>query len=321
MTLATLTTQAPAARKRGGGLARRYLLASLLMGRPAMPTGGETKSLCRAAAGITSALPRDCESFAYPMIGVRQARELSKPLRALTPLAAQLVKEGKSLLPEYLHEHCKVSVQQLCFLNCVSNHPPFSQLPCERGAPTQIEYHLKQRRDQLGIRHISNFDFPGTPPLRIKLFCQEPIARRWTGIRTFYISQQHLRRGLAPSSNFVKCTPDNHNPLSLSFQCGPIVVVSGMQCRPCSYGNCTDAADSLNPAFHIGGKPAVLNPVCDRADEQPCKGCANYQPPQCPKRPNRHSWGKFEFQPTHLVSLLTNRSLHAAAPLVHGRAA
>lgn len=92
MTLATHHTQAPAARKRGGGLARRYLLTSLLMGRPAMPAGGETKSLCRVAAGIFLPQPSDRAAVAYPTTGVRRAQELSLSLRSPTPPAAQLVK-------------------------------------------------------------------------------------------------------------------------------------------------------------------------------------------------------------------------------------
>ena len=92
MTLATHRAQASAARKRGGGLARRYLLASLLMGRHPRQTGGEIKSLCRAAAGITSALPSARESLVYPTKGVRQAQESSLSLRSPFLPAAQLVK-------------------------------------------------------------------------------------------------------------------------------------------------------------------------------------------------------------------------------------
>lgn len=92
MSLATLTTEASAARKRGGGLARRYLLDSLLMGRPAMPAGGETKSLCRAAAGIFLPQPSACAALAYPTTGVRRAQELSLSLRSPHSPAAQLVK-------------------------------------------------------------------------------------------------------------------------------------------------------------------------------------------------------------------------------------
>lgn len=92
MSLATHRTQASAARKRGGGLASRYLLASLLMGRHPRQTGGETKSLCRAAAGITSALPSACGSLVYPTKGVRQAQESSLSLRSPSLPAAQLVK-------------------------------------------------------------------------------------------------------------------------------------------------------------------------------------------------------------------------------------
>lgn len=91
MNLATLPPEASAARKRGGGLARRYLLASLLMGRPSMSEGGETKSLCRAAAGITSALPSACECLVYPTKGVRRAQELSHSLRSPARPHAQLV--------------------------------------------------------------------------------------------------------------------------------------------------------------------------------------------------------------------------------------
>lgn len=92
MTLATHRTQAPAARKRGGGLARRYLLASLLMGRHPRSTGGEINSLCRAAAGIIQPNQKATTDAAYPTTGVRHAQELSISLRSQPSPAAQLVK-------------------------------------------------------------------------------------------------------------------------------------------------------------------------------------------------------------------------------------
>ncbi|TXI34745.1 MAG: hypothetical protein E6Q69_03070 [Aquipseudomonas alcaligenes] len=92
MSLATLTTQASAARKRGGGLARRYLPASLPMGRHPRQMGGEINSLCRAAAGIFLPHPSACAAAAYPTTGVRLAQELSQSLRSPASPAAQLVK-------------------------------------------------------------------------------------------------------------------------------------------------------------------------------------------------------------------------------------
>lgn len=96
MTLATQRTQAKAAHKRGGGLARRYLLASLLMGRHPRSTGGEINSLCRAAAGIIQPNQNATADAAYPTTGVRHAQELSLSLRSQPSPAAQLVK-GYSL--------------------------------------------------------------------------------------------------------------------------------------------------------------------------------------------------------------------------------
>lgn len=82
MNLATLTTQASAVRQHGGGRARRYLLTLLLGARPAMPAGGETKSLCCAAAGINPTLPNASRGRVYPTKGVRRAQEPTPSLRS-----------------------------------------------------------------------------------------------------------------------------------------------------------------------------------------------------------------------------------------------
>lgn len=92
MTPATHCNQDKAARKRSGGHARRYLLASLLMGRHPRSTGGETKSLCRAAAGIIQPQLAARAAVTYPTTGVRRAEELSLSLRSPASPAAQLVK-------------------------------------------------------------------------------------------------------------------------------------------------------------------------------------------------------------------------------------
>lgn len=81
MTLATQHTHVRAARKRGGGLARRYVPALPLAGRPAEPAGGDLKSLCCAAAGLfSSALPATAGA-STPTTGVRRAPPLGTPLR------------------------------------------------------------------------------------------------------------------------------------------------------------------------------------------------------------------------------------------------
>ena len=82
VSLATHRKQAKAARKRSSGLALSYLHNSLLMGRYSRSTGGETKSLCREAAGITPSQPSACAAAAYPTTGVRRAQELSLSLRS-----------------------------------------------------------------------------------------------------------------------------------------------------------------------------------------------------------------------------------------------
>lgn len=138
MSLATHRTQASAARKRGGGLARRYLLASLPMGRPAMPPGGETKSLCRAAAGIFLPQSSACAAVAYPTTGVRRAQELSLSLRSPTPPAAQLAK-GYSHLPraasELTDDLCSGHAgAQLCALMLSQDGDCQQQLPLRKGA-------------------------------------------------------------------------------------------------------------------------------------------------------------------------------------------
>lgn len=94
---ATLSTQAPAARKRGGGLARRVLLAASLAGRPLMPEGGAIKSLCCAAAGLFLSPPQARAGVVYPTTSVRGAQKPTASLRSSLPPHAQPVEGYKHL--------------------------------------------------------------------------------------------------------------------------------------------------------------------------------------------------------------------------------
>lgn len=105
MTLATTTTQAKAVRKHGGDRARRYLRTLLLRGRPAMPAGGDLKSHCCAAAGITSALPNASRGHAYPTAGVRHAQETGTRSAIPTRPPAQLVEGYKHSRDDYEWPH------------------------------------------------------------------------------------------------------------------------------------------------------------------------------------------------------------------------
>lgn len=95
---ATPSTQAAAARKRGGGLARRALLTLSLAGHPSMPEGGAIKSLCCAAAGIFLPKPKARAGVAYPTTSVRQGAEDAATLRSHSAPHAQLVEGYKPLL-------------------------------------------------------------------------------------------------------------------------------------------------------------------------------------------------------------------------------
>ena len=92
MTLATHSTQAPAARKRGGGPAHIHQVNAMTIGRQPLPEGGEIKSLCRAAAGIIRTLSASIEARVYPTDRVRGAQKM-EPRSANQPSpAAQPVK-------------------------------------------------------------------------------------------------------------------------------------------------------------------------------------------------------------------------------------
>lgn len=92
MSLATHSTQAPAARKRGGGPAPMPRPTLQPAGRPAEPSGGDIKSLCCAAAGLFPT-ERQATAGAYtPPQGVRRAPNLATTLRSPSRPHAQLVK-------------------------------------------------------------------------------------------------------------------------------------------------------------------------------------------------------------------------------------
>ncbi|MFU6377892.1 hypothetical protein ACM792_22135 [Metapseudomonas otitidis] len=94
--LATHRTQAPAARKRGGGPAHICSVNAMHHGRQPLPEGGETDSLCRAAAGIipliTSLISAHNGAHAYPTEGVRRAQKMEPRSADHASPAAQLVK-------------------------------------------------------------------------------------------------------------------------------------------------------------------------------------------------------------------------------------
>lgn len=95
MTLATHRTQAPAARKRGGGPAQDLQMNASAHGRHPLPEGGEINSLCRAAAGIIPSLPAGSGANVYPTECVRGAAEIVHRSANPHPPAAQPVKGYK----------------------------------------------------------------------------------------------------------------------------------------------------------------------------------------------------------------------------------
>lgn len=92
---ATLSTQAAAARKRGGGQLQRHLLAQAIAGRLSMSEGGDIKSLCCAAAGIFLPKAKARAEAAYPTTSVREGAETPASLRSSTAPHAQPVEGYK----------------------------------------------------------------------------------------------------------------------------------------------------------------------------------------------------------------------------------
>jgi len=95
MTLDTHCTQAPAARKRGGGHAQDLQMNARTLGRHPLPEGGEINSLCRAAAGIIRSLPAGSGAHVYPTECVRGAAEAVHRYANPQSPAAQPVKGYK----------------------------------------------------------------------------------------------------------------------------------------------------------------------------------------------------------------------------------
>ena len=91
MSLATLSTQALAVRKHGGGLAPIQRPTQQAGGHPLRSKGGEINSLCCVAAGIINPLLRATASHAYPTTCVRRAPFTAAPLRSQNRPHAQLV--------------------------------------------------------------------------------------------------------------------------------------------------------------------------------------------------------------------------------------
>lgn len=91
--LATHRTQAPAARKGGGGPAHFQPVNAMPLGRQPLPEGGEIDSLCRAAAGIipliTPLISAHNGAHAYPTEGVRRAQKMEPRSADHTSPAAQ----------------------------------------------------------------------------------------------------------------------------------------------------------------------------------------------------------------------------------------
>ncbi|MFG9360881.1 hypothetical protein ACEP2W_18690, partial [Pseudomonas aeruginosa] len=92
---ATHSTQAPAAQKRGGGLARRIQLIAIAEGRQPMPEGGAIESHCCAAAGIFQPNPQHTPKARIPQEKLRRGAKHIATLRLMTRSPAQLVEGGK----------------------------------------------------------------------------------------------------------------------------------------------------------------------------------------------------------------------------------
>ncbi|VFT25918.1 Uncharacterised protein [Pseudomonas aeruginosa] len=93
---ATHSTQAPAAQKRGGGLARRIQLIAIAQGRQPMPEGGAIESHCCAAAGIFQSDPQHTPKARIPHERLRRGAKHIATLRLMTRSPAQLVEGGKT---------------------------------------------------------------------------------------------------------------------------------------------------------------------------------------------------------------------------------
>lgn len=117
MSLATLSTQALAVRKHGGGLAAIQRPTQQAGGHPLRSKGGEINSLCCAAAGIINLLLRAAASHAYPTTCVRRAPFTAAPLRSQNRPHAQLVvgyKHKKYFIQEDTAERPQLRLHLIC---------------------------------------------------------------------------------------------------------------------------------------------------------------------------------------------------------------
>ncbi len=91
---ATHSTQAPAAQKRGGGMARRIQLIAIAQGRQPMPEGGAIKPLLRSSRHIPTQPSAHAEGT-HTHERLRRGAKHIATLRLMTRSPAQLV-EGEA---------------------------------------------------------------------------------------------------------------------------------------------------------------------------------------------------------------------------------
>lgn len=145
--LATMTTQALAVRKHGGGLAPIQHPAQQAGGHPLRSKGGEINSLYCAAVGLINALPSATARLANPTTCVRRAPFTAAPLRSPTRPHAQLVvgcKHNKDITREDSAER-----QQSCPLFVYLATDTFKMIFGLLQVTFELHFHVPNRSHQV----------------------------------------------------------------------------------------------------------------------------------------------------------------------------
>lgn len=330
--LATHRTQAPAARKRGGGPAHFQPVNAMPLGRQPLPEGGEIDSLCRAAAGIipliTSLISAHNGAHAYPTEGVRRAQKMEARSADHASPAAQLV-EGYTYLGVMVLPDAGTNLFAVLFQSNTNLLNLSGTLICQSGEPLQesgtalsSELFSHLSRNHLGnspmerpgigkieIHHRSIRKLSGIGARMLKLLMVDTQSFKICRV-SLQGEHSHLNRCVCEASHLV-C-------LEHVVILTPLTLQSRVCCLGSTHPNCntyrSNTPNRLYPGRSIVARP---RPVHHPEDQNRQYGTHNKQLEDIGQLKTDikfaiHDW---------LLAISNYSSLPTVAPLVHGGAA
>ncbi|WP_236247392.1 hypothetical protein [Pseudomonas tohonis] len=321
MTLATHCTQAPAARKRGGGPAQDLQMNARTLGRHPLPEGGEINSLCRAAAGIIPSLPAGSGAHVYPTECVRGGAvdvhrsanpqlPAAQPVKGYTTSISELDVRHKLLMNDLRHFHMvleKPNVVSVLVRSNVYILQRIGNLHCVRRTSLEITQRAEFPRTEVGHRqarqtvHVS-------PELLVVTVREVSIDRRVTKVVHCLVEGPIKKRYVLDLKLTVH---DQEFSKTLLLLLAPQNVVPNGQTR--SRQNCDYRSERLHP---VGSLRELAKKLQD-CEQQPAESQESQESPQNPN--DRYG----QFRKLHRLPFSFDGTLRLpfAASLVHGGAA